>query len=346
MRQFAALALILLNLVAAGCAGLVSLPAPTAAPTVAPSAVSSSTPRPLGTIRFFDLVNLDVRDVPLLMAMDSLRAQGYTIETTYLASGALITESLARGDADISMVNNQTIWTAISKGADLRTIAQFTGSTTVFAARREIDDCRALDGKPVGVAATRGVSPSLFGRYLKEQCAGAEPQLVVIPESAGRVAGLVAGELDAAVMPGEAFYQVEEQAPGRFHPLMTYAESFPDVQIDGLHVRREWAGENPEAVKDFLRAMLKAYREVSEEPQVLYEEAAKRLSLDPAVARSVGDSDLQLGIWDANGGLTAENLQYTLDFLKQTDDSLAELRVEDVADLSYLNAVLDEIGRK
>jgi ABC-type nitrate/sulfonate/bicarbonate transport system substrate-binding protein len=346
MRHIAALALVLLSMFVAGCARQAPVPAPSAIPTATPAAVSASTPRPLGTIRFFDLVNLDVRDVPLLMAMDDLRAQGYTIEPTYLASGALITESLERGDADIGMVNNQTIWTAITKGADIRTVAEFTGSTTVFAAGREFANCRELDGKRIGVAATRGVSPALFGLYLKEQCPETEPQLVVIPESGGRVAGLVAGELDAAVMPGEAFYELQLQAPERFHSLMAYAESFPDVQIDGLHVRREWADRNPEAVKDFLRAMLKAYRRVSDNPQLLYGEAAKRLNLDPAVAKAVGGDDLRMGIWDANGGLTAENVQYTLDFLAKTDAGLAGLKAEDVADLSYLNAVLDEIGRK
>lgn len=359
MRRFAILALVLLNLCVTGCAQQTPLPVPAATPSAAPleapsaapsqastAAISSPAPRRSGTIHFFDLLNLDVRDVPLLMAMDDLRAQGYTIEPTYLASGALITESLARGDADIAMVNNQTIWTAIAKGAELRTIAQFTGPTTVFAARREFANCRELDGKRVGVAATRGVSPSLFGLYLQEQCPDSELQLLVIPESAGRVAGLVAGELDAAVMPGENFYELEQKAPGRFHPLMSYAESFPEVQIDGLHVRQDWADKNPQAVKDFLRAMLTAYREVSNNPQVLYEEAAQRLNLDPADARAVGESDLQMGIWDANGGLTAENLQYTLDFLAKTDTALTGLRVEDVADLSYLSTVLDEIGRK
>jgi ABC-type nitrate/sulfonate/bicarbonate transport system substrate-binding protein len=342
MRQIAALAMILLSALLAGCVPL----APASAPAATPAVLSSPTPRTSKTIRFHDLVNLDVRDVPLLMAMDHLREQGYTIETTYLASGALITESLARGDADIGMVNNQTVWTAISKGADIRTIAQFTGSTTVFAAGRDFATCRDLDGKRVGVAATSGVSPSLFGRYLKDQCPDARLQLLVIPESAGRVAALVSGELDAAVMPGEAFYQVQQQAPGRFHSLMTYAQAFPQVQIDGLHVRRSWAEANPEAVKDFLAAMLRTNREVRDNPEVLYREAEQRLDLDPADARAVGDADLQMGIWDANGGLTAENLQYTIDFLAGMSALSPGLRAADVADLSYLTGVLDEIGRQ
>jgi hypothetical protein len=39
-------------------------------------------------------------------------------------------------------------------------------------------------------------------------------------------------------------------------------------------------------------------------------------------------------------------LQDTIDFLVDTGAMEPGLKVEDVADLSYLNAVLDEIGRE
>src|SRR5687768_16991698 len=88
-------------------------------------------PGKLTALRYFDLINLDVRDVPLLMALDALAEQGYQVEKNYLASGTLIAEALSRGDADIGMLNNQTMWIAISKGAAVLTIAQFTASTSV-----------------------------------------------------------------------------------------------------------------------------------------------------------------------------------------------------------------------
>jgi hypothetical protein len=37
----------------------------------------------------------------MLMAFDTLTAQGYTIEKQYLATSPLIADGLARGDADI-----------------------------------------------------------------------------------------------------------------------------------------------------------------------------------------------------------------------------------------------------
>lgn len=307
---------------------------------------ASKSPTKLATLRYFDLINLDVRDVPLLMALEAMEAEGYGIEKTYLASGALIAEALARGDADIGMLNNQTMWLAISKGAAVRTIAQFTATTSVLVGKQEIASCAELHNKRVAMPATRGLSPALFDLYLKQKHPGVVPQMLVIPESAGRVAALLVGEIDASNLPGEELLKLQRQAPGKFHLLMSYAQEFPEVQIDGLQMRRSWAEEHPQAVKDFLRALLKAHRQVTANPQLLYDESVKRLGLDPATAKAVCDAHLQSTIWHANGGLTTENVQYTLDFLTNLGVLQGGLKVEDVAELSYLKAVLDELGRR
>ncbi len=337
------LVLILLCLVAAGCAA----PAPTPTAQATPSIVASTiAPRKSGALRFFDLANLDVRDIPMLMALDDLQAQGYSIDRQYLATSTLIVDALVRGDADIGLLNDQTMWTAIAKGAPVRTFVQFTGSTTVMMAKQSLGSCSELDGKRLGVASTSGTSPALLNLYLKSTCNGAKPQAVIITDSAARTAALLVGELDAAMIPGEDSFSLEKQAPGKFHALVAYSKEYPNVQVDGLHVRTDWAAKNPTLVKDFLQALLSANRRVIASPQLLYDESVKRLGLDAETAEQIGNSHLQLGIWSANGGLTTDNVQSTIDFLTSMGALSPGLKASDVADLSYLNAVLDEIGRQ
>ena len=299
-----------------------------------------------GKLRFFDLPNVDVRDVPLLMALDELAAQGYTVEKIQMASGALIADALARGDADIGLVNSQTMWMAIAKGAPVRTIAKFTGPTTILAATADIGSCRGLDGKRLGVATTGGLNPSLLRLHFQKNCPGAEPRLFVIVESTGRAAALLAGEIDALIAPGEEFVKLEREVPGRFHALMSFAEEFPDVLVDCLHVRRRWAEQNRECVRDFLRALMRAQRRVVSRPELLVDESVKRLALDRATAEAVGQAHLRMAIWDTNGGPTVQNVQGTIDFLTEAASLPRGLKASDVADLSYLNEVLDEIGRQ
>ncbi|HET9013342.1 MAG TPA: ABC transporter substrate-binding protein [Gemmatimonadaceae bacterium] len=296
-------------------------------------------------IRYADLINVDVRDVPLLMAADDLESKGYTIEKVYLSSSAITTDLLVRGEVDIAMINNQTVWTAIAKGADLRTVGPFTATTGVVGVTDAIRTCQDLDGKSVGVPSSAGLSPLLFRTYLSRHCPGSQPQLVVLPESNARADALLAGRLDAALLPGEEVLKLQRQGIVPLHVMYAYASEFPDVQAEGLHVRREWAAQHVDAIKDFLRAQLLAYRRVIDRPQVLFDESMKRLSIDADTAKAVGGAHLAMHIWDGNGLLTAENVQSTIDFLIKANTLPAGTQTTQVADLSYLNAVLDEIGR-
>jgi hypothetical protein len=94
-----------------------------------------------------------------------------------------------------------------------------------------------------------------------------------------------------------------------------------------------------------LRAQLEAHRTIRANPAILCAEAERRLSLDPVTVRAISDSHLAADIWDPDGGLTPANVQSTIDFLAESGVVPAGFRVGDVADLSYLDAVLRKMGR-
>lgn len=342
MHKFLLAPFAVLCLLVIGCA--TAAPVPTPAPTAAPATPIVAAKS--GTLRFFDLVNLDVRDVPMLMALEDLEAQGYRVEKTYVASSTLIAEALSKGDADVGLFNAQTAWTAIAKGAPLRTLIQFTGTTTLLAAKNDIQDCHALDGKRFGMAATTGANPAILALYLKNECGGAKPELIVIGESAARSAAFVSGKLDATFLPGEELLKIQEQTPDKFHTLLSHSKEYPNLLVDSLHARQAWLEQNPEPARDLIRAILKANRAVIANPQLLYNESAKRLKLDPAVAKKIADVHLQNGIWSPNGGMTAESVQSSIDFYSDAAGLKKGLKVADVADLSFLNTILQEIGKQ
>jgi ABC-type nitrate/sulfonate/bicarbonate transport system substrate-binding protein len=297
-------------------------------------------------IRFGDLINVDVRDVPLRMAFDDLAARGYTVEKVYVSSSAMTTDLLIRGDVDIAMVNNQTVWTAIAKGAELRTVGPFTATTGVLAAGAAVQSCSDLDGKSVGAPGSTGLSPVLFRTYVERHCPGTQPQLVVMPEAQARTDALLAKRLDAAMLPGEELLKLQRGGKLPLHSLYDYASEFPDVQAEGLHVRRDWAAQHRGVLEEFLRAQLLAYRRVIQNPQVLYDESTRRLKIDADTAAAIGRSHLDMHIWDANGQLTDGNVQSTIDFLVKANAVPAGMKAAQVADLTFLNAVLDAIGRE
>ena len=310
-------------------------------------AASCKTAQPKsGTIRFYDISNLDVRDIPMLMALDDLRAQGYTVEVTYLASSNLIAEALSRGDADLALMNNLTMWNAIAKGVDARTVIEPVASTTILAAQASITDCSQLNKLGVGISSSTGLSTARLEGYFEMICPGTEPTYVVISESSGRSAGLLSQDLAAALIPAEELLKLEQEAPGRIHVLADMAAVFPNVRQDAVHVRLAWAKENPAALKDYLQALLQANRRVLKDKTLLVNEAVKRLELDRATAEAIVALHLSLGTWDANGGLTVERVQSTIDFLTEIGSLKTGQTAADVADLTYLESVLRSIGRQ
>jgi hypothetical protein len=50
--------------------------------------------------------------------------------------------------------------------------------------------------------------------------------------------------------------------------------------------------------------------------------------------------------WDPNGGITQDGFQSTIDFFTNSGAIDPGLTVDKALDLSYLNAVLDDIGRR
>jgi ABC-type nitrate/sulfonate/bicarbonate transport system substrate-binding protein len=170
--------------------------------------------------------------------------------------------------------------------------------------------------------------------------------MVVINGSTNRVAALQAGELDTARLEIVDWLQLERQVPGKFSVLIDFGKEFPLVQFSSFTVRRAWAEQNPEAVKDFIRALLTAHRRVAGNPQLFSEQIVKYLSLPPADATIAADAYLKLGVWDVSGGLTDTSIDYMIDFLTTAGSLPGGVKPNDVADLPYLNAVLDDIGRK
>jgi ABC-type nitrate/sulfonate/bicarbonate transport system substrate-binding protein len=344
--------LILACLVIVGCAALSPTQAPPSSTESVPGATPSTSPsaapagRKTGEIRFYSLSAPSMRDVPLLMALDELEAEGYTVQKARLNTAALLVNALTRGDADVTSMDNQTAWTAIAKGGNFRTIIERMRSSLIMVAGNDVKGCSDLNGKPVALSNTTGLNPALFNLYLQEKCPGVKVEVLVSPNTEGRVAALLSGQAVAAQLQREDLLQIEQKAPGQFHVLVALAEEFPNLEVYGVQARREWAQQHPEIVRDLIRAVLLAHRRLSSDPELLYSEGVKRLGIDYSLAKEIGDLYLSLNLWDSNGGLTPEKIQYTLDFLANNKLLPSELKPDDVADLSYLNGVLDELGRK
>ena len=339
MNRVTVVLLIAVLLSLSACAG--GSPAPSVAPSTA--IPQATVPLKTGTLRIAS-PSTDLDDIPLWVALDTLKQQGYVVETTEYARFDLVTAALASGDLDIAPSSQQTAWAAIAQGASIRAVVGSRRNPYVVVAKAEIKACADLQGKSIAYSTTSNALAALSNGYLKENCPGTEPQITVIPSSSNRMAALQSGGVDAALLDEEDALQLERQAPGKFHVLCYLAEEFPQVDTGAFYVHNDFAANHPEIVKDFVMAVVQANRRV-QDSQILHE-AIERYLPDNANALENADTYLAHKAWDVNGGLTSERIQHTLAFLTDAGVVPSGLQAEQLSDPSYLNTVLDEIGRK
>lgn len=346
LKKFPRALFLLVGLIV-GCASPLVMPLSPPPSSPAPTTIPSTTTTTItqkGTLRLATGEAQNVDDIPRLLAVDSLRAQGYTVELITFADTQLTTSALIKGDVDIALGGNQPNWAAIAKGAPIRAFLGRTNNTQLLLTPVSIQDCADLQGKKLGLNSATTTTGFMVDQYIQAHCPGTQPEKIIVASSINRRAGLLAGTLDASPSQTDDWLDLERKAPGKFHILINLGEEFPDLQISSYHMRQEFGAQHADLVKAFARAIILANRSIQDK-NVLRAAIIKYLGFTPDVADQAAAAYLAVKQWDVNGGETEAKIKFTLDLLKKSglDDKLTP---DDVADLSFVNAVLDEIGRQ
>ncbi|HZQ11161.1 MAG TPA: ABC transporter substrate-binding protein [Anaerolineae bacterium] len=310
---------------------------------------SAPTPTPAkksGTIRMAFPTEADTGDVPALMAFELLKDEGYTVQPTFFANPDVSVAAVAKGDVDISHGSTRTHWAAVQKGGDIRTVMEQAADIWSLVTRPEFSKCADLDGRRVAVNSAGSISKALLDAYLKENCPNIKPEIVFISGSENRATAMQANQIDGTLLEVADILQLDHAAPGKYHSLINYSETFPKLKTTGVQVNGAFAAQHPDMVRDYLTALLTIHRRINENPQLLRDAFVKYLSMKPEDAKEITDAYLARRVWDVNGGLKADDVKYSIDFFTQSGSLEPGLTVEQVSDLSYLNAILEQIGRK
>jgi NitT/TauT family transport system substrate-binding protein len=285
-------------------------------------------------------------DLPVLLAHELLSQRGYDVQSTFYAQVEYAVEALSRGDADIDKGAMRPHWAAVGKGAKVATIAEQQGDPWVLYATSEIRRCSDLDGKRFAISGEGAISSCMSCAYVSKNCPGIQRQILLIQGSQNRAAALLTGEVDATPLELADFVRLQRLAPGRFHALTVFSSEFPRLKSTGIQVNTEFASKYPEVVRDYLRSLITVHRQIYLDHEMLKEAAKKYLSVEQDLIPEITEAYIAQNIWDRNGGLLVDDLEYSIRFLTEMGQLKPGLTVEDVANLSYLDSILNELGRQ
>jgi ABC-type nitrate/sulfonate/bicarbonate transport system substrate-binding protein len=319
---------------------------PTQAPTAAPTTLPGTKTFTVG------LTSPGFSSAPLLAAFDAMRSEGYTIETVVVNAAELLVQGLADGSfAFVGSMGPNAAMIAVEKGANLKAImARNANETVVYGRTATIKSCADLSGKRVAVHSEGSVSYAMLKAYVKEKCPQATPNYLIIAGSENRLAAMLADQIDASHIELGDSVTLETQAGDRFSLLVSFAQDLPKLQPFPIGVNSKFATDNPGTVLALVKAVLTEYRRIAGDPAALQADAEKYVkdTINPSTVMTIAKKYSELKMFDVNGGLTAENLQFTADFFgpKGTGSVTTEVPASKWADLTFLDMALQEMGRK
>lgn len=278
--------------------------------------------------------------------MADLREQGYDIEGAVLDSSELSAEGTATGKFAFGSGGNSTILVAMQAAPDTqKLIVDGLKNEWSLYSRTDVADCKDLDGKKVGIFSEGGVSTAMVKNYFSINCPGVKPTYLVLGDSQTRAAALVAGQIDATPVELSDALNLEKTGAGKVHMLTSFAETLPDLKTGSIAANTKFIKEHPEATKAFIAALIKQYRKITTDRAYFKEITLKYYpDVDKETLDETLDAYVERELFPVDGGLTLENLQFTIDFFADAGVIKPGITPEEATDLSFLKDALKELG--
>jgi NitT/TauT family transport system substrate-binding protein len=316
-------------------AGVVALTFASAGVAGAQSESPPASPSPLAPLTVA-VINVDFGAIPMIAAVDALRAEGHPALWVQLGAPELGIECVARNQCQVQGGSVASGLVAIEQGAPLRIIADQLGNQWTLHSTTDIESCADLDGKRLGVFSEGSTHLAMIRSWIEENCPGTEPDYLVIGDSTVRVTAMLEGQLDATPLELSESIILDQEGGDRFRALATFADDLPDLKTGVVYSNADYLAAEPETIVALLRALIDQHRKMNTDPEYFKQTVLTYLpDFDPATLDRIVEAYIERGMYDATA-VTPENLAYTLDFFTDAGTVGPGLTVEGVADLSLL----------
>jgi ABC-type nitrate/sulfonate/bicarbonate transport system substrate-binding protein len=280
-------------------------------------------------------------NVPMMIAADRLTAAGHTVEWVEFQSPETMTLALQNGEVDFIGTSVGTAFSAIDAGFEGRAFLGLAMSDFLMVATADLTTCEALDGKNVAVQSREGTTGVLTLRWLESACPDARPNVLIVPGSENRVAGLLAGQLDASPIDSQNTAQLMALRPGEFGTIDSFSEA--SVLASVYIASSAWLTEDAEIA----RAVAETYAEVvnevyADDTEMLERTKALLADTDPAIVDAVVSGYLERGTFVPVSGVEASVIEDAIAFYGSARPYAVITGPADVADASFVEGLSDE----
>ncbi len=268
----------------------------------------------------FNLPSIIMREKGFLA--DEMAPFNVVVENPEITSGAQQTQAMAAGKIDIaSVLGSSSAILAAANGAPIQIIGTFSRGPkayTVMVNNPEITSIKDLKGMKVAGPKGTVLNQLLVAALASEGLTLKDIEYINMDLPAARAA-LIAGKVDAATLAGAAAIEAEKAGA----KLLVDGDNLI-APISVIAARTEWIEENPELLKAYFNAHLKAIDFIENNPLETLTIAAKEQNI------SLEDAKKQFPWYDFNPLLTTQdikNLNLDQDFMIENGMLQPEKRI-------------------
>lgn len=299
--------------------------------------------------RYAEAGPLDVKKIINLVVFERAKARGVDYEVVYFKTDDVASQAIIGNQVDV--VISSLAYSAISElKAPYRHILQLR--PLIFfpvAAKSFATSWADMNGKDFVVHA-RGSGTEMMAREIETANGIKLGRLSYVPGSQVRANALLKGNMKATMLDIQGMQYVLRRSPDEFVVL-----PLPDLPVSeaALYARTDFLEKNREKIEILIEEFITVIRAAAKDPAFISAER-KRLNLWPDLAPDLAaeinpfhETAAKLGLFPLNGGGEAA-AKADLDFYSKSGVVKGEastLQVSDYWDFSFLNAVLDRVGR-
>ena len=272
---------------------------------------------------------------------------GLDVEFVHIADSSIPVRSLIAGDTDVISVGMSETLSAISKGAELRTIGGIANGLHYgfwVNTKSGITSVSDLPGKKVGISSP-GSLPHVVITALMRQAGMKKEQIdqvqwVSLKGSSARINSIVAGSIDATV----SAYDPKAVKTQDAKILFTVSNKLPNYVMLSFDVRGDTILTKRQILKSFLKAELEATRWIFNNQKEALLIGKKQFDYSDTELDDFYDFYTKGGVWKTEGRITPEEATYMQQLNIEGRMQSKIIPADKVLDMSLLDEVLAEMG--
>jgi NitT/TauT family transport system substrate-binding protein len=289
---------------------------------------------------------VSVETLAFVIAMERAKERGVDYELTSFAKEELAIQSIINGQAQLGV---GTPYSVIQKSkVPLKAVFQMSRLVFFTVASKEYATWQDLDGEPFTFHA-RGSGTEAIGNILAERNGIEFGERSYVPGSENRIIAMMNGQIKATIVDLANKNLLLEKAGDRFHVLPSIDNPASDELV---FASAEWIENNQEKVDIIVEELLRLWREMADNPNVIEEERAARNLLSDQPQEILDEvvpfytEAMKEGVYHPSGG-GAEAAKADFEFYTeagQLEGPASDIKVEDYWDLGPLERAREKLG--